>query len=311
MRMLQFTTQHTPFNEKNCIVPTLRIGTCSWKYPSWEGLVYSASKGINYLAEYARQYDSVEIDQWFWSLHGPGKITLPREATVREYVDSVPESFRFTVKVPNSISLSHFYRKSRNESLEENPDFLSVELFERFLETLAPMHLLLGPLMLQFEYLNKQKIPAQGVFLDRLAAFLDGIPRDFPIGIESRNPNYLNRAYFDLLAEKQVHHVFLQGYYMPPVTEVFAKSGRPATDETVIRLHGPDRKGIEEKTGGDWSQRLETREEELQSVAEMTNALLVQGVDVYLNVNNHFEGSAPRTIERLRELLDAISSSTR
>ena len=23
----------------------LRIGTCSWKYPSWEGLVYSSTKG--------------------------------------------------------------------------------------------------------------------------------------------------------------------------------------------------------------------------------------------------------------------------
>ncbi|PLX23103.1 MAG: DUF72 domain-containing protein, partial [Ignavibacteria bacterium] len=43
----------------------LRIGTCSWKYPSWKGIVYSAPKGINYLEEYARVYDTVEIDQWF------------------------------------------------------------------------------------------------------------------------------------------------------------------------------------------------------------------------------------------------------
>ena len=35
---------------------TLRIGTCSWKYPSWEGLVYSKATGINYLEEYARYW---------------------------------------------------------------------------------------------------------------------------------------------------------------------------------------------------------------------------------------------------------------
>ncbi len=48
----------------------LRIGTCSWKYPSWEGLVYSRSAGIDYLAEYARRYNTVEVDQWFWALPG-------------------------------------------------------------------------------------------------------------------------------------------------------------------------------------------------------------------------------------------------
>ena len=39
----------------------LRIGTCSWKYPSWKGLVYSRATGIDYLAEYATRYDTVEI----------------------------------------------------------------------------------------------------------------------------------------------------------------------------------------------------------------------------------------------------------
>ena len=93
----------------------LRIGTCSWKYPSWEGLVYSAPKGINYLQEYSRHYDTVEIDQWFWSLFGQDSISLPRLETVQEYVDSVPEDFQFTVKVPNSVTLTHFYKKKKSD----------------------------------------------------------------------------------------------------------------------------------------------------------------------------------------------------
>lgn len=48
----------------------LHIGTCSWKYASWRGLVYSDAPHPNYLAEYARHYDTVEVDQWFWSLFG-------------------------------------------------------------------------------------------------------------------------------------------------------------------------------------------------------------------------------------------------
>ena len=43
----------------------VKIGTCSWKYPSWKGILYSERVGKNYLSEYARHYDTVEIDQWF------------------------------------------------------------------------------------------------------------------------------------------------------------------------------------------------------------------------------------------------------
>jgi hypothetical protein len=35
----------------------------------------------------------------------------------------------------------------------------------------------------------------------------------------------------------------------------------------------------------------------------MVRRLVGTGVDVYLNVNNHFEGCAPLTIDRIRALL--------
>ena len=45
----------------------LHIGTCSWKYDSWRGIVYSDLKEKNYLREYSQHYSTVEVDQWFWS----------------------------------------------------------------------------------------------------------------------------------------------------------------------------------------------------------------------------------------------------
>ncbi len=282
---------------------SLRIGTCSWKYPSWKDLVYSADKGIDFLAEYAAKYDTVEIDQWFWSLHGPEKISLPRPDTVREYADAVPEDFRFTVKVPNSVTLTHFYQRSKKDPLTENPHFLSNALFARFLETLEPLRKRLGPLMLQFEYLNRQKMPDRSLFLDRLAAFLDGCPKELLIGVETRNPNYLNRAYFDVLAAHHAHHVYLQGYYMPPVWETAAAEGPRTDGVSVIRLHGPDRKGMEERSGELWDRIIEPRDDELRAITALVQAMLSRGVDVFLNVNNHYEGSAPLTIERIRQML--------
>jgi uncharacterized protein YecE (DUF72 family) len=132
----------------------LRIGTCSWKYPSWRGLVYSPGVD-NYLQEYSRKYSTVEVDQWFWSLFPGQKIQLPDPGDVRQYRDSVPDDFQFSVKIPNSITLTHAYSKGKSSPGPANPSFLSHELFSEFLGILQPMDGVLGPLIFQFEYLNR------------------------------------------------------------------------------------------------------------------------------------------------------------
>ncbi len=45
------------------------------------------------------------------------------------------------------------------------------------------------------------------------------------------------------------------------------------------------------------------QDQELAAIADMVGDLLTAGVDVYLSVNNHYEGSAPLTIQRIRGLL--------
>jgi len=279
------------------------IGTCSWKYESWKGIIYSENAHKNYLREYAEQYNTVEIDQWFWSLFPPDKIALPKIQTVREYVESVPEDFLFTVKVPNSITLTHFYRKKKSDPLTANPHFLSVELFRQFLDALEPMHSRLGPLIFQFEYLNKQKMSGKQEFLDRLFEFFAACPNNFSYSIETRNPNYLDKNYVETLQQNNLAQVFLHGYYMPSIFEIFDKVGHLIKDLTIVRLHGPDRQGIEKQTGKNWRQIVAPKDDELFSLAQIIKKLNEREVTVYVNVNNHYEGSAPLTISRLYEQL--------
>ena len=92
--------------------------------------------------------------------------------------------------------------------------------------------------MLQFEYLNRQKMASLAEFLERLEPFLAARPRAVPLAIECRNPNYLTDAYFAFLRRHDVHHVFCQGYYMPPVWELEEKFGEHLTAAVVIRLMG-------------------------------------------------------------------------
>ncbi|MDD4764951.1 MAG: DUF72 domain-containing protein [Atribacterota bacterium] len=67
----------------------------------------------------------------------------------------------------------------------------------------------------------------------------------------------------------------------------------------VIRLMGGDRSAIEEKSGGNWNQIWESKEEELDRLADMMKDLIIKKVRLFVNVNNHYEGSAPLTIARI------------
>jgi uncharacterized protein YecE (DUF72 family) len=281
----------------------LYIGTCSWKYPSWAGLVYSRPRGIDYLAEYARHYNSVEIDQWFWSLFGGDQVKLPDPALVETYSRAVPEDFRFTVKVPNSVTLTHHYKSAAGGALQENPHFLSRELFDAILKLLAPFGEKLGALIFQFEYLNLRKMSGPGEFIERFEHFSASLPANINCAVEIRNKNYLTGDYFRFLARAGLAPVFISGYYMPPPVPIYRRFSDLIGDRVVIRLLGADRSAIEAETGERWDRVVMPRDSELADVAAMAGSLRRRKTITFLNVNNHYEGSAPLTIRRLEALL--------
>jgi uncharacterized protein YecE (DUF72 family) len=277
---------------------SLKIGTCSWKYDSWKGLVYPEFGDFDYLEEYSKKYNTVEIDQWFWSLHPKNKITLPRKEAVKDYFEKTPEDFLFTIKAPNSISLTHPYKNK-----EANKHFLSIDLMEAFLNSIDYMKDKVGMIMFQFEYLNKQKMPNQNLFQSKLEDFITKLDRTFNYGIEIRNPNYLNENWFSFLKNHDIAPVFLQGYYMPNIFETYFKFNSLVSNKTVIRLHGFDRKGIEDKTKKIWNEIVDPQDKDLIPITEMITNLFEKKVDLYLNVNNHYEGSAPLTIDKIVDRL--------
>lgn len=281
----------------------LYIGTCSWKYPSWEGLVYSRPREINYLAEYALRYHTVEVDQWFWSLFPGHPPKLPQAQDVAEYRAAAADEFRFTVKAPNALTLTHYYKQLTGGEELRNPHFLDPLLYREFLASLGAIAPQIGAVMLQFEYLNKRKMASAGLFLEKLERFLGEIPRDIPLALEVRNPNYLNGRYLEFLKRRNLGLVLLQGYYMPSIIGLIDRYLEELPDWLVIRLHGGDRKGIEERSGGTWNRIVDPRDEELAAVVERIGTIQRRGILTYLNVNNHYEGSAPLTISRIEALL--------
>ena len=286
----------------------LRIGTSSWNFDSWQGLVYEGGSRLSYLEQYAERYDTVEIDRWFWSLFESPQPLLPDPRTAEEYARSVPEEFRFTVKVPNSITLTHHYRKDKSKPLRVNPHFFSPELFTAFLISIEALRGRIGALIFQFEYLNRQKIASQGEFESRLQTFFSEVECPYPCTVETRNQQYLNDRYFEFLRRNRLFPCFLQGYYMPDLRGILPgrESWFAANDLAVIRLHGTDRPGMEKRTGKRWDRIVADKDEEIGEIIDAIGRLLRRGTDVYLNVNNHYEGSAPLTIAKIRDRLPGV-----
>lgn len=279
----------------------LYIGTCSFKYPSWEQLVYSSRIPDDYLAEYARMYASVEIDQWFWSL-GKDSIGFPRPFDVHSYAASVPPHFRFTIKCPNAITLTHHY--SRSNQLEANRSFLDPQVFETFHRALEPIHPNIGMYIFQFEYLNRTKMPDRKQFLQQLAQFFSRLPEGPEYGLEIRNPRWIDETWFESLSAMRVAPVLIQGYWMDDIVTLLERHMDHIGHMVGIRLHGDDRSGIEEVTKGEWDRIVSPKDMELPAVAASVTRLLQGNRVVYVNVNNHYEGSAPRTISKLMKYLN-------
>ncbi len=279
-------------------------------------MVYQAGRKYHkddYLVDYAARYNTVEVDQWFWSLFpGDAGPKLPDPQTVETYLLSVPSDFEFTVKAPNALTLTHFYGKQppnyRDWANRPNPHLFSERLVDQFLHTLRPLLPRVAMVMLQFEYLNRSKAPSRSAFVEALSGFLEKLPGDTRWGVEIRNGEFLTAEYFAMLRHHNVSHVYLDGYHMPSAAKVLANNADSVTnDRVVLRLHGPDRAGIEKLTNKKWHQIVAPQDRGVDHAARMVNHLASQNIKVYVNVNNHYEGSAPLTIERLARALAELS----
>jgi len=200
--------------------------------------------------------------------------------------------------MPNSLTLTHPYKSST-----PNQHFLSLDLMETFLDSIQDMKSKIGILMFQFEYLNKQKMSSHVGFQNRLEEFFSQLDREYNYAIEIRNPNYLNNELFSFLNNHDISFVFLHGYYMPPIYETYKKFAELINKNSVIRLHGFDRKGIEARTNKIWNEIVDPQDDDIVKIVEMIRSLLKRKVDLYMNVNNHFEGSAPFKIEKINSLI--------
>jgi len=105
----------------------IRLGTSSWSFPGWTGLVYAACNGKpateqmlarHGLSAYARHplFRTVSLDRTFYA-----PLTTEEFA---HYAAQVPDDFRFVVKAPAAITDPVVRKAGSGEAARDNPSFL-------------------------------------------------------------------------------------------------------------------------------------------------------------------------------------------
>jgi uncharacterized protein YecE (DUF72 family) len=283
----------------------LRLGTMSWNYPGWRGVVYAANapqKSLSALGltAYSRHplFRTVEIDRTYYE-------PLPADA-FRAYARQVPEDFRFIVKAHDACVLVRFPPHARYGARagQPNPLFLDPEHASR--EVVAPALEGLGPKLgvVMFQFPPQDVGTGQG-FAARLGAFLSALPQGPTYAVELRNADLVSPAYGEALAAAGAVHVHSVWSSMPSIAEQ-ARRLPPATRRPLFVRWLFPRGDSYEAAGARYEPFSRLVDEDGASraaVADLVTRALAHDVPAIVTVDNKAEGCAPESITRLaREL---------
>jgi uncharacterized protein YecE (DUF72 family) len=209
------------------------IGTSSWKYPGWRGMLYDESRYLyrgkfaesrfekHCLAEYAGVFKTVCVDAAYYK--------FPDARLLEGLVAQVPPDFQFALKVTDDITIKRFANLPRFgfRAGKPNEHFLDSEMFaQAFLRPCEPFRRQIGLLMFEFSRFYPADYEHGRDFVAGLDRFLGALPAGWAYAVEMRNRHWLQPDYFNCLARHGVAHVFNSWEAMPSVSEQMEKGIR-------------------------------------------------------------------------------------
>jgi uncharacterized protein YecE (DUF72 family) len=203
----------------------IRIGTSGWNYEHWRGTFYpQRTRPHELLRVYAERFESVEINNTFYS--------LPTAETIAAWRDQTPGGFLFAVKA--SRYLTHMKKlKDPKEPLE------------RLFGCIEALGQKLGPVLFQLP-------PRWHVKPDRLERLLDQLPEERRYAFEFRDSSWHGDRILDLLADRGAAWcIFDLGGERSPIAVT--------AGFVYVRLHGPGapyQGSYDGRTLSGWARRM-------------------------------------------------------
>lgn len=284
------------------------LGTSSWKYPGWKGLVYGSDYPSqrafeqNCLAEYAQVFPTVCADFALYDFPTPRVMETMRRQT--------PDQFAVSLKVTDRITVKRYPNLPRHGERAgmENPDFLNPTLFiDQFLGPVSALGPKCGAIIFEFSSFGPGSGVTLPVFLRLLDGFLAKIAGNYAYSVEIRNSEFLAPDYFALLKSHGVAHVLNNWTRMPAIRQQIDTAGVLPAPFAVIRALL--------KTGRTYQQAVElfqpydaikeVNPEIRTGVAATAIRCVQEGKKLYAYINNRAEGNSPKTIEAILDILDS------
>jgi uncharacterized protein YecE (DUF72 family) len=292
-------------------VPALvRFGASSWNYPGWRGLVYRESykgKGAStrMLEEYAQfpLFRTVGIDASFYA--------APTPEVLQAWAERLPAGFPCVSKVWQQLTVHTWTRaQDPGKAGALNPDFLNPALFLESICEPYRTHFAehLGPLVFEFQQIPRASGLGPEQFAERLDGFFSRLPRELPYAVEVRNEEFLTPAYFAVLREHDVAHVFNSWTRMPRIGAQLDLPGAFTAPFIVARaLLRPGRSYDEAVDAfSPYDRVLDADGGVRADLVRLAQLAIATNVPAYILVNNRLEGSAPLTILAVAHMLDTL-----
>lgn len=289
----------------------LRLGTSSWHFPGWRGLVWSdaAEPGElsrHGLAAYAAHplLRTVGIDRSFYAPLSARQFAA--------YAEQVPDHFRFLVKAP-SLLTSAWLPRTEDRLGGTNPQFLDVRYaIEQFVEPVRTgLGSKAGVLLLQFSPLGRTLTRAPERFIARLQEFLSRLPQGPLYAVEMRDDRIITRRFFTALKETGVRYCVGVHPRMPPVAAQAAAMSGFGPGALVVRWNLQTGYGYDDARArfAPFDRLVHEDSATRESIARLCLATLTAGQECTVIANNKAEGSAPLTLIRLAQAIVTAARS--
>ncbi len=142
-------------------------------------------------------------------------------------------------------------------------------------------------------------------FCEKLDAFLEQAPKDFPFAVELRDRKLLTPEYARTLRKHGAAHVFNYWSRMPSLAKQSQVEGLLDGALLVVRLLLPPGKRYADlkEAYAPFDRVVAPQPDMRQDVVRLVRAALDRDMECYVLVNNKAEGSSPLTVRALAERL--------
>jgi uncharacterized protein YecE (DUF72 family) len=307
----------------------IRLGTSSWSFPGWKGIVwdddYSDTKlSRQGLTAYASHpvLRCVGIDRSFYK---PMSIV-----EYQKYAEQVPDDFRFLVKAP-SVVTDALVRGDKGEGLNANPCFLDARIAaEQFV---APCLAGLGPkagvLVFQISPLPAELLRDVPALIQRIETFFTALP-PLPAGettsdgvtlpgpcyaLEIRDGALLTPRLMRTLGQLGVRYCIGLHARMPHVERqaaALAMLDEAGAGPLVVRwnLNSGHRYEQAKAKYAPFDKIVDPDPVTRDVLAALATHYALAGHPVYVIINNKAEGSSPLSCQALAERIGELSRTT-